>query len=200
MSSAQESDLSGLINDLRSNKREAVEYVFNTHYDHFVNYARSRMGNCQAAADGTDAAMSAIRTFYRRFEEGQYDQLRTHTEMIKLLMVIVLRKSLRYVAKNQRISHQGTSQTDERWGQGPVDNYADDATDAEQLVFVQETVDQLLKGLKDEASKRICLLQIEGYPTTQIAEMVGMSTRNVQRKMERSREVLQSIVDHEERV
>jgi RNA polymerase sigma factor (sigma-70 family) len=155
---------------------------------HLVGRARSQLWGVPAARDeAEDAAQSAVRTFLRRWDLGQFRKLDDVGKLYALLTTIVKRKA----QKNIRKRRKGV---DEAALGGQRDN-EDPGSPLEDLAAITPShefellADELLATLPDDKHRQVLCMLFEGATQAEIAQKFGCTERNVRYKIERIREI-----------
>ena len=142
--------------------------------------------------DPEDVVQSVYRSFFTRYQAGQFD-FATWDALWSLLTVITVRKCLNraeyYLAKCRNV----TSEVDAAaWGDATAG--LSEAIDREptplEAAVLAETVEQMMRGLEPE-DRTIIELSLQGYTAAEISARVGLAERTVGRVRERIKKRLQ---------
>lgn len=141
--------------------------------------------------DPVDVTQSVFNTWFKRIED-QRITVESEEEIAKLLMTIALCKVRNKVAfhdRKKRAVGQATSQEGD---------YVEQSTEptAEDAAEYSELLEELHKKLGDKESRTL-ELKLAGNTNVEIAVELGCSEKSVQRYMNRTREVLASMVQDE---
>jgi DNA-directed RNA polymerase specialized sigma24 family protein len=172
-----------LIGRLVAGDRTAVGPLCERYFHRLVRLARKKLEDSpRLAADEEDVALSAFGSFIRHAEKGEFPDLRDRRSLWKLLVTITARKASHLLRDSAREKRGGSS----------VVSHQD--SDLEQLVghdldpeFEVELADQfahLMCGLDDKTLQAIAQWRMEGYTTFEIAGMLHVAHRTVERKLE----------------
>lgn len=174
----------------------AVEVVWQEYFAQLVRYARRRLdGVPRGAGDEEDVALSAMFSFCRGMEAGNFQKVDDREDLWKLLVTITARKACakrrrEYAVKRdaRRTKHQGSFLRVGSPGEC-VGDLAELAVEAspELADMVVGNCHELLDCL-DDKSRQVALWTLEGHSTTEIAERLGCVRRTVERKLERIRD------------
>ena len=175
------------LKQLNAGNPQAAEEIWNRYFRRVVGLARRKLrGLPTAMADEEDVALSALRTFFRRAQEGQFPRLENRENLWPLLVKITARKAFNL----QRYAHQ-----EKRWSEKQLPT-GGDPTEEDLIAMIGdeptpefvgdliEELRQLVELLPEEEIKRIAILQLEGMETTEIAEKLGINLRRVQRRVQ----------------
>lgn len=197
-------DIVGLYDDLCTGDSQAAAAVWERYYERLVQVARRKLnGAPRRAFDEEDVALSALRTFMARAQQGRFYRWQNGGELWQLLLTITARKAYALQRREMR----------ERRGGGKVRGdsvfQSDDDTSSmrigihemrradpcpAQLNMLLEEAEQLLDELSDETLQRIARLRLAGYTNEEIAQMLGCVRRTVERKLDRIRQKWQKRV------
>jgi RNA polymerase sigma-70 factor (ECF subfamily) len=186
---AQDRSFEELMIQLRSANEDAAREVFNRFAHRLIALARQRLGSrVRQKVDAEDVVQSAFRSFFSNacFDLDGWDNLWS------LLVVITLRKCGRRVAyfraacrdiqREQTLAQPAAE--DAGW-----DTAAADPT-PEEAAILAETVEQLLRGLKDW-EQSIVTMTLQGLTVQEISAQIGRTERTVYRVLEQVKKHLQ---------
>jgi RNA polymerase sigma-70 factor (ECF subfamily) len=146
----------------------------------------------QRKVDPEDVMQSALKSFFWRHADGQFD-LATWDGLWSMLVVITLRKC------GHKAEHFRAGCRDIRREQAPLltddsavswEAVAQDPT-ASQAALLTEAMEQIMFSLGDERERRMLELALQGYSTAEISELVDRTERTVQRVLSRVRKRLE---------
>ena len=160
-------------------------------------FARSRMSSStRRIYDEEDAAVSAFRSLCRGIEANRFPEVGDRGNLWALLVVITSRK----IANRFRYDHQ-----QRRYANHTVHVSMLQSTEDSRLqvmpslpskeptpAFAAEVADMseyLMSLLPEPDLKRLVLLKLEGHTNEDVAEMLKVTRRTVQRKLERIRRI-----------
>jgi RNA polymerase sigma factor (sigma-70 family) len=180
----EEPSFEDLLGRLDRGDRTAAEDIFRRYARRLIALARHKLdGAIRRKVDPEDVVQSALRSFFCRYAEGQYD-LDDWDSLWSLLTVITLRKC------GYRIRHFRTESRDVRREQADAGEetgawaaIAREPTPMEG-VLLAEAVEQLFRGL-DEIDRKVLELCLQGCQAREAAAEVGVSQRTVYRLLER---------------
>ncbi len=97
-----------LIGMLKQGDRVASQQLWEIYFGRLVGLARSRLKQTvRRVADEEDVALSALDSFFRRAENGQFPQLQDRDDLWQLLFVLTVRKAINLVHHQGRKSRGG---------------------------------------------------------------------------------------------
>jgi RNA polymerase sigma-70 factor (ECF subfamily) len=180
---AQDAEFAGLMQRLRQGDARAAEVVFSRYAGRLIRLARSRLeGRLRGKVDAEDVAQSALKSFFLRQADGQFD-LHDWDSLWSLLTVITLRKCGRQIQRflagardvRREAAPAGGDESNSGWHA-----LADEPTPSEAAALA-ETVEQLMRGLSGATERRVLELSLQGYGPREISDQVGRSERTVHR-------------------
>ena len=165
------------ISALRHGDQQAIEPIWNSYFPRLVRYARKVLGKVRSRyADEEDAALSALATFWQRFQAGQFPNIQDRESLWKLLSLITVRKVRRYQENEQAIKRGiGISPTKFSGDCDQIGEVNTSSLDAE--------AQELLEALADDELRSIALLKLMEFTNPEIASNLEISLRSVERKL-----------------
>ena len=174
-------DFAGLMLRLRQGDSRAAEIVFGRYAGRLIALARGRLeGRLRSKVDAEDVAQSALKSFFLRQADGQYD-LNDWDSLWSLLTVITLRKCgrqiQRYTAGVRDVRREAAppaAESNSGW-----EALADEPTPSEAAVLA-ETVEHLMCGLSDATERRMLELSLQGYgPRKSASRSAAANARSI---------------------
>lgn len=172
-----------LMTDLQDGDPDAARAVFDRFARRLAAFAAARLpAAARARVDPEDVAQSVLRTFCRRHQDGQFHPDHWDARW-SLLAVLTARKC------GHQIGHLFAARRDARRevGPAPVGTGSqsgwippDSAPSPSEVVAFEETMAQVLAGLKDR-ERAVVELRLEGFTIPEVAERTGMSERSAHR-------------------
>jgi DNA-directed RNA polymerase specialized sigma24 family protein len=147
--------------------------------------------------DEEDVAQSVMRCLCEGAASGQYATVVDRQELWRLLATITVRK---VIDQQRRLNQQkrgggrvrGDSalvpQLGEAAGAG-FDQLCSEAATPEVLAMATEEYERLMRLLRDDRLRQIALGKLEGYTNDEIAEQSGLTSRSIERKLKRIRQI-----------
>jgi DNA-directed RNA polymerase specialized sigma24 family protein len=180
-----------LIGMLKQGDRVASQQLWELYFGRLVGLARARLKNTvRGVADEEDVALSALDSFFRRAEKGQFPKLEDRDDLWQLLFVLTVRKAINLVHYQGRASRGGGRlqslydleefAADQILGREPTPELAAQMT---------EECQRLLASLGDETLRSVALWKMEGYTNMEIAAKLGCVEQTVERKLRAVRQV-----------
>ncbi len=176
-----------LIQGVRKGDQEAAVLFWRRYWPRLLQLADRRMARYRRQeADEEDVVLSALRTFMRRAELGQFEGLRNEPSLWNLLSVILARKIYAHhrrqtSEKRDHLRQKGLNE----------DSVFDDAAIDEQVIF-GETLKRLLEAAGEKVEPYV-LMRLEGYTHEEIAQILKVSSRTVERRLSDARKAWQQI-------
>jgi RNA polymerase sigma-70 factor (ECF subfamily) len=186
---AVESGFDQLAGRLRRGDADAAAEVFRRFARRLIALARSQLDSwVRTRVEPEDVVQSVFRSFFTRFESGQF-RLGSWDNLWTVLTLITVRKC------TNRVEFWRAAKRDLQREAGPLPDaglleeaLARDPTPAE-AVCLSETVEQLLKQLS-ERDRAILTAHLQGRDTAAISADMHLTERTVRRALERARRAL----------
>lgn len=180
-----------LIGRLREGDNDASTEVVQRFTRRLVGLASARLpDSLNAKVDPEDVVQSVFKSFFRRHCDGQFT-LESWDNMWTLLTVLTVRKCGhridQYLAARRDVRRESRpAPTDES---SVTDQIADPAPTALETLLLIETVEQVVRSLKEE-DRPIVALRLQGFSVKEISDQTGRSERTIHRALESVREQL----------
>jgi DNA-directed RNA polymerase specialized sigma24 family protein len=176
---------------LRTGDPAAAEKLWQRYFHRLVGLARKKLHHTpRRAADEEDVALSALDTFCRRAQQGQFPDLQDRADLWHFLMVITVRKALnqaKYERRQKRggAAHATTRSLAEPWSEETaLEQILSSEPTPESAAQMAEEYERLLERLGDAELRAIALLKLEGHITEQIAAKLGRAPRTIERRLQ----------------
>ena len=154
-------------------------------------------------ADEEDVAVSVFQSLCEGAAAGRFDKLSNREDLWSLLVAMTRMKAV------DQIRHQTAKKRGGRElrGDSILQNKAADASVAgfdamlgddptpELLASMEEELANLLQSLPDQSQRKVAKLRIQGYSNDEIASLLDMSTRTVERKLKVVRSTWTAVLD-----
>ena len=165
--------------------------------DRLIRLAQNRLTRKVARrVDPEDVVQSALRSFFRRAQNGQY-QRRGERELWNLLAKITVRKvttnERRHRAQRRSVDAEQTGES----SMGPfqtVDQLLSREPDPAAASAALEELGQVLSKLPP-LYRQVIEQRLQGHPVGQVSATLGCSERTIFRATERCRELLEKQFD-----
>ena len=179
------------IEGLKAGRETAATKLWGHFYSRLVALARHKLRDLpRRAADEEDVVVSAMETFFRRIQEGQFPQLHDRHDLWHLLVKITERKALNQVRDLKRQKRGGgLVRGDSAFlnvqassaGAG-IDQVVGPEPTPEFAAAMSESLSRLLE-LLDNDLRQIALLKLQGCTNQEIAANVDRSVPTVERRL-----------------
>lgn len=178
----QSNNVSEWIKLLEQGNDEAANKIWSTYFPRLVGLARSVLKD-RARTDGyeEDIALSALKSFCIRLQDGKFPDINDGDGLWKLLMTITLRKAFKIHRKNARYSDGDVID----W----LHYIPNREVSPEDAISTIDEIDRLLELLPDDRTRQIVLARLEGRTQQEVANHVGCSIATVERKLKLVREL-----------
>lgn len=185
------------IEGLKAGDEDAVAGLWNRYFDRLVGLARQKLGNTpRRVADEEDVAVSVFRCLCAGAEQGRLKQIGDRGDLWRVLVTMTLRKTIdqqRRLAGKKRGSGKvrGESIFHRPGADEPspgLQQFGDTIPTPLMLAIIEEEGNRLLDLLDDPALRQVAVWRLEGFTNDEIAEKLGLTTRSVERKLQRIRE------------
>lgn len=153
-------------------------------------------------ADEEDVVVAAFASFCRAAEAGRFVQLDDRNDLWQLLLMLTERKARDQLRRQGAEKRGGGRVRGHSAFQPPVSPDSPDAG-LEQVVDGQPTpafaaeaaeeLGRLLDALQDERLRRIAVAKMESYSNQEIAELMSLSLRAVERQLRLIRQIWQEV-------
>jgi RNA polymerase sigma factor (sigma-70 family) len=181
---------------VKQGDEDAAARLWTRYFRSVLGLARARLAALRrkGAADEEDVVLSAFNDFFRAVRSDKYAELHGRNDLWRVLATFVSNKAKALLdretaAKRGGDRVQGESAFGPALGGQGFDGEASREPDPRLTVDLEETFQRFLASLSDEEAEIACL-RMEGYPTKQIAERVGLAPATVRRRLAVIRDVL----------
>ncbi len=185
------------IEQLASADPDAASRLWAHFCQRLLVFARGRMSpTTRRIYDEEDAAVSAFRSLCRGIESQRFPDVGDRGNLWALLVVITSRKisnQFRYEHQQRRNANKTLSETMLQQRDGSSLSIMQSLPSHEPTpAFAAEVADMsehLMAQLPETDLKKLVLLKLEGHTNEDIAELMKITRRTVQRKLERIRRI-----------
>ena len=164
---------------LKHSDEEAARKLWDRYVQRLIAAARKRLGAApRRMADEEDVAISVFDTLCRGAARGRFPKLTDREDLWKLLLVLTRQKAVDQIRHNVRQKRGG--------GLVRGDSIFGDETSAGGFdqFLASDPTPEFLKKLRDDTLRQVALGRMAGESNDEIAEMLGISTRAVERKFQ----------------
>ncbi len=192
------------IDGLKAGDDAAVADLWNRYFDRLVHLARQRLGTTpRRVADEEDVAVSVFRCLCAGAEHGRLAEIADRGDLWRVLVTMTLRKTIdqqRRLAGKKRGSGKvrGESVFLRRSGEEAspgLQQFGGDIQTPQMMAIIEEEGQRLLEALEDEKLQQIALWKLEGFTNDEIAEKLSLTTRSIERKLQRIREKWSQVLE-----
>lgn len=182
---------------LAAGDEEAASLLWDHCFDRLVRLARRRLGDTpRRDFDEEDVALSAFRLLCDGVARGRFDQLSDRTDLWKLLATLTARKAIdrqrRAAGKKRgggRVRGESAFAHIADGNAGGINSLAGSDAAPDFLAMIDEQHAVLLNSLGDETLQRVAMWKLEGFTNQEISERLNLTTRSIERKLQRIRDV-----------
>jgi DNA-directed RNA polymerase specialized sigma24 family protein len=203
---SSEGSVTEWLGQLKAGDPAAARKLWENYFQKLVALARKRLKDTpRTAADEEDIALSALHSLCRGAERGKFGQLLDRNDLWQLLIVITARKIFdlqKRVQRENRAIPKVAGPRAEDWqssaeggwgleqiiGQEPTPEFA---------AKVAEEWQRLLDVLGHETLRSVAIWKMEGHTNEEIAPLLGVVTRTVERKLRVIRGLWEKFMIHE---
>lgn len=179
------------LNELSNGQRsEAARELCERYFGRLIALARSRLpSNARQVADEEDVALSAVQSFFRRAEKGEFPNVTDRDSLWALLAQITVFKALRNIRRERTQKRGGNNVVRESELEATEADFATlEAMIAEEptpeiVASMNEQATKLLEALSDDLLRSIAVKKLDGYGNREISDALGVGLRTVERKL-----------------
>lgn len=177
---------------MKAGDPRALTELWNRYYPALLNKARSRLSDAGIrVADEEDVVVAAFDAFYRAASQGHYPDLRDRNALWRVLLTITANKALDLI-RSEKCQVRGAGHV---LGESALNGAGSFESDAgfqnliseeptpEFVALVAENFQRRLLVLEDKVLRSVALFKLQGYLNREIAEMLEVSERAIERKL-----------------
>ncbi len=190
-----------LMQRLRHGDTSSAAEVFARFQARLISLARRNVASAQVRRkfDADDVVQSALFSLWRHCKEGDFE-LDNWDSLWSLLRTMTIRRTRKYL-RRYRSTRKRELEKEITLDAAVAMGHAPDSMEPTPLeaAVLSETIDSLLEDL-DERCQLTLILKLQGCTETEICNELKCSTRSIQRRMARIRQVAQRSMresDHE---
>jgi len=189
---------------LKAGDEAAVADLWNRYFERLVHLARQKLGTTpRRVADEEDVALSVFRCLCAGAQHGRLAEMTDRSDLWRVLVTMTMRKAIdqqrRLAGKKRGAGHvRGESVFDRRSGdEGTpgIQRFSDDLPTPLMLTLIEEEGRRLLDALEDPTLRQVALWKLESYTNDEIADKLQLTTRSVERKLHRIREIWSQVLE-----
>jgi DNA-directed RNA polymerase specialized sigma24 family protein len=180
------------LSGLKTGELAAAERLWRRYSERLLDAARTSLRDApKVGSDEHDIAQSVFRNICSGAVQGRFSDVRNRDELWWLLLSITQQKVVDHIRRETAAKRGGgkvVREADfcvgsEDGGQFTLDALVGDEPTPEFVAMLEEETQQLLGALRDDLLRKVALARIEGYTVPEIAQMLSISTRSVERKL-----------------
>lgn len=191
-----EESVSSWIRQLRQGDQQAAHRLWNRYGEALQKIARSRYGFVlNAVFDEQDLAQSVFMSLWKNAESGRLAEVQDRNELWWLLLEITRRRAMaRMTYNNASKRKRQTSGEAESAGGTETFNPLHHLTDPRQLspevlTILNEEHERFMSLLRDDLTRTVAQLHLEGFSADEIAVKIDLSSRTIVRKLKLIRDL-----------
>jgi RNA polymerase sigma factor (sigma-70 family) len=179
------------IEDLKKGEDDAARKLWDRYFYQLVDLARRKLGGAdRRVSDEEDLALSAFHALSTGAAAGRFDKLETRDDLWSLLIAITSKKAVSRIRRQTAQKRGGgivrgnsVFGTADRAGEAGFERVIGTQPTPEFIALMDEEHHRLLDMLRDDVQRDIVRHRLAGYSNEEIAKLVGISLRSVERKL-----------------
>lgn len=192
------------IEGLKAGDEAAVADLWNRYFDQLVRLARQRLGTTpRRVADEEDVAVSVFRCLCAGAEHGRLAEISDRGDLWRVLVTMTMRKAIDQQRRQSGKKRgggkvRGESVFVKRSGEPAspgLQQFGDTIPTPQMMVIIEEEGQRLLAALDDEKLRQIAIWRLEGFTNDEIAAKMSLTTRSIERKLQRIREKWSQVLE-----
>jgi DNA-directed RNA polymerase specialized sigma24 family protein len=191
------------LDGIKAGDQQAIGVLWDRYFRRIKGLAAKRLPiHARRDADEEDVAISAFHSFCDRVARDQFPKLSDHDDLWRLLAVITLRK-VAFLVRRRSCQKRGgglvmgeSALLDGHDGEG-LAHVLGDTQSPELAAQVAENYERLMEALGDETLRVIALMKMEGHSALDIARLLTVSPRTIDRKLRLIRETWEQYASDE---
>jgi DNA-directed RNA polymerase specialized sigma24 family protein len=180
------------IDGIKAGDGSDIQRLWDRYFERLVRLAGARLpAHGRRTFDEQDVALSAFQSFCDRAGRGQFPQMSGRDDLWRLLATITVRKALATM-RHQNRQKRGEGRVlgesallvgDDSSSEGLAEVLDREPTPDEVVQFADD-YGRFLARLQEPALRTVALRRLEGQSSREIAQMLGVSTKTVERKLQ----------------
>jgi RNA polymerase sigma factor (sigma-70 family) len=192
------------IEGLKAGDEAAVADLWNRYFERLVRLARQKLGSTpRRVADEEDVAVSVFRCLCTGAQHGRLAEISDRGDLWRVLVTMTMRKTIdqqRRLSGKKRGSGRVRGESvflrkSGEEGSPGLQQFGDGLPTPLMLTIIEEEGQRLLAALDDPKLRQIALWKLESFTNDEIAEKLQLTTRSIERKLHRIREIWSEVLD-----
>jgi RNA polymerase sigma factor (sigma-70 family) len=192
------------IEGLKAGDEAAVADLWNRYFERLVRLARQKLGSTpRRVADEEDVAVSVFRCLCTGAQHGRLAEIADRGDLWRVLVTMTMRKTIdqqRRLSGKKRGSGRVRGESvflrkSGEEGSPGLQQFGDGLPTPLMLTIIEEEGQRLLAALDDPKLRQIALWKLESFTNDEIAEKLQLTTRSIERKLHRIREIWSEVLD-----
>ncbi|MHB0958658.1 MAG: ECF-type sigma factor [Pirellulaceae bacterium] len=192
------------IEGLKVGDEAAMTDLWNRYFDRLVHLARQKLGTtARRVADEEDVALSVFRCLCNGAQHGRLAEISDRGDLWRVLVTMTMRKTIdqqRRLAGKKRGSGKVRGESvfvrkSGEEGSPGLQQFGDGLPTPQMLAIIEEQGQRLLESLEDKKLRQIAIWKLESYTNDEIADKLQLTTRSIERKLQRIREIWSEVIN-----
>jgi DNA-directed RNA polymerase specialized sigma24 family protein len=176
------------LDNVKEGDGEALRQLWNRYFQRLAQLAGGRVANLATrAVDGEDVAASVFESLWDGAQIGRFDNVQDRHELWWLLVAMTRRKAISHVRKETAAKRGGGEpRVSLSLLPGSSKEFAEVLSREpapEDVMALDEELSRVLESLRDQKSRRIAVLLLQGHSPDEISRDVGLALATVRRKI-----------------
>lgn len=180
--------VSGWIAKMRQGDSAAIGHLVARYFQKIAQFAEGKLRRgIRVTDDGEDIAISVLHTITRNSAKGRFPDLQDRDDLWFLMIVIaqhaVIDKKRTELRRERQAAPVHTMTDLLELYNVDLEDFLGNDNSASKLLEIIDCWDELLKKLPDDRNREVAKLKMQGYSNREIADILGMVPRTVDRKI-----------------
>jgi RNA polymerase sigma factor (sigma-70 family) len=192
MTTNSEHSVTKYLDDLKNGDQDAAQQVWERFLGRLIRLAdRKLKSSPRKALNEEDVVQQAFAQFFLQVQQGRFPQLNDRNDLWQVLAMLVDRRAKDQLRKQKSEKRGGGENRGESifvvLGESTREGIAgvpDVEPSPELAAEMIEQFDQRLAMLKTEEDRKIVLFKLQGHSNREIADLIEVSLRTVERRLE----------------
>ncbi len=186
------------IDGLKRNDPEAIRNLWDRYFQQLRRFARRKLGDFpRDVADSEDIALNVFTSLCRGVKAGRFPQLDSREDLWRILIALTRHKAVDFIrAETSQKKGGGKRRSFSVLPGNPSSaaisqpqDFAAKEPGPDDLVLLDDQLHYLMAQLPDETFRRIARLKIELCTVPEIAELIDVAPRTIERKLRLIRQI-----------